>query len=42
MRVAADGGSLVNLIGLHLLLGSLFLAMGSFIGLVADGFDLLV
>jgi hypothetical protein len=42
MRVAANGGSLVNLIGLPLLLGSFFLAMGSFIGCVADGFDLLV
>ena len=42
MRVAADGGLLVNLIGMPLLLGSFFLAMGSFIGRVADGFDLLV
>ena len=39
MRVAADGGSLVNLIVFPLLLGSFFVVMGSFIGRVADGFD---
>jgi hypothetical protein len=39
MCVAADGGSPVNLIGLPLLLESFFVAMGSFIGRVADGFD---
>ncbi len=42
MRVAADGELLVNLIGFPFLLGSFFLAMGSFIGHVADGFDLSV
>ena len=34
MCVAADGGSLVNLIGLPLLLGSFFLAMGSLLGVL--------
>ena len=40
MCVAADGGSLVYLIWLPLLFGSFLVAMGSFIGSVADGFDM--
>jgi len=40
MCVAVDGGLLVNLIWLPLLLGSFFVAMGSFVGRVADGFGM--